>query len=88
MKKLFAFFLLLGLAACQPEATDTPVTQDNVDLGQKAEELAQKFILTDTHIDLPYRLEENMEDIEKICSGNLLRVWSEVERVARELQSQ
>jgi len=27
------------------------------------------------------------EDIEKICSGNLLRVWSEVERVAKELQS-
>lgn len=25
-------------------------------------------------------------DIEKICSGNLLRVWSEVERVARQLQ--
>jgi membrane dipeptidase len=24
------------------------------------------------------------EDIEKICSGNLLRVWSEVERIARE----
>jgi membrane dipeptidase len=27
------------------------------------------------------------EDIEKICSGNLLRVWSEVERVASQLQS-
>ncbi|MDA2937193.1 dipeptidase [Acidobacteria bacterium AH-259-A15] len=26
------------------------------------------------------------EDIRKICSGNLLRVWSEVERVARKLQ--
>lgn len=26
-------------------------------------------------------------DIEKICSGNLLRVWSEVERVAKELQA-
>jgi membrane dipeptidase len=26
-------------------------------------------------------------DIEKICSGNLLRVWSEVERVAAELQA-
>jgi membrane dipeptidase len=26
-------------------------------------------------------------DVEKICSGNLLRVWSEVERVAAELQS-
>ena len=26
-------------------------------------------------------------EIEKICSGNLLRVWSEVERIATELQS-
>ena len=26
-------------------------------------------------------------DIEKICSGNLLRVWSEVERIARQLQT-
>jgi membrane dipeptidase len=26
-------------------------------------------------------------DVEKICSGNLLRVWSEVERVAAELQA-
>jgi membrane dipeptidase len=27
------------------------------------------------------------EDIEKICSGNLLRVWSQVEKVAHKLQS-
>ena len=27
------------------------------------------------------------EDIEKICSGNFLRVWSQVEQVAQELQS-
>ncbi len=27
------------------------------------------------------------EDIAKICSGNLLRVWSEVERVASKLQA-
>jgi len=27
------------------------------------------------------------EDIEKICSGNIMRVWSEVERAARELQA-
>ena len=26
-------------------------------------------------------------DIEKICSGNLLRVWSEVERIAQQLQT-
>ena len=28
------------------------------------------------------------KDIQKICGGNLLRVWSEVERVAKELQAQ
>ena len=27
------------------------------------------------------------EDIEKICSGNVLRVWSNVETIARKLQS-
>jgi membrane dipeptidase len=27
-------------------------------------------------------------DIQKICAGNLLRVWTDVERVARELQAQ
>ncbi len=27
------------------------------------------------------------EDIEKICSGNLLRVWKSIERIANELQS-
>ena len=26
-------------------------------------------------------------DVEKICGGNLLQVWSEVERVAAELQA-
>jgi membrane dipeptidase len=27
------------------------------------------------------------EDIEKICYGNFLRVWSQVEKIGRELQS-
>jgi membrane dipeptidase len=27
------------------------------------------------------------EDIQKICSGNLLRVWAEVEKVAQKLQA-
>ena len=27
------------------------------------------------------------EDVEKICAGNLLRVWSAVERIATELQA-
>ncbi len=28
------------------------------------------------------------QDVEKICSGNLMRVWREVERVAAELQAE
>jgi membrane dipeptidase len=28
------------------------------------------------------------QDVEKICGGNLLRVWSDVERVSREQQRQ
>ncbi|MCE7943477.1 MAG: membrane dipeptidase, partial [Chlorobi bacterium CHB1] len=28
------------------------------------------------------------KDIEKICSGNLLRVWSEVEKTAKTLQAE
>ena len=32
-------------------------------LRQKADELAHKYIITDGHVDIPYRLEENMEDV-------------------------
>ncbi len=60
MKKYLSFLLVLGLFACQSEA---PETEAPVDLKQKAEELAQKIIIVDTHIDVPYRLEENWEDI-------------------------
>ncbi|HEX9829444.1 MAG TPA: membrane dipeptidase [Bacteroidota bacterium] len=27
------------------------------------------------------------QDIEKICNGNILRVWSKVEQVAQDMQS-
>ncbi len=60
MKKYMPFLLVLGLFACQAEA---PETEAPVDLKQKAEELAQKLIIVDTHIDVPYRLEEHWEDI-------------------------
>ncbi len=60
MKRLFAFILLASVVACRPETTDAP---PSVDLEQRAQELARRFILIDTHIDVPYRLEENMEDI-------------------------
>jgi len=32
------------------------------------------------------KLDYSEEDIEKICSGNLLRVWKEVEKIAKNIQ--
>lgn len=37
---------------------------------QKAQELAQKFIITDGHIDVPYRLQEYMEDVSQQTIGD------------------
>lgn len=36
---------------------------DDAALRAKAEELAKKFIIVDTHVDLPYRLENNPEEV-------------------------
>ncbi|MDH3709605.1 MAG: dipeptidase [Cyclobacteriaceae bacterium] len=38
-------------------------TMDSLALSQKAQELAQKYIITDGHIDVPYRLNTHMEDV-------------------------
>jgi membrane dipeptidase len=51
--KIYHFFIVIGalsLSACKPSVP----TDDQ--LRAKANELAQKFIITDGHIDLPYRL--------------------------------
>lgn len=39
------------------------------DLEKKAEELAQEFIIVDTHIDVPYRLNHHWEDISESAPG-------------------
>jgi membrane dipeptidase len=40
-------------------------------LKKKAEELAQKYMIIDTHLDVPYRLKKKMEDIsERTAEGN------------------
>jgi len=38
-------------------------------LKEKAEELAQKFMIIDTHLDVPYRLKKKMEDISVRTAG-------------------
>jgi len=69
MKKLLRnFVVLLALAAAPLLAQQTP--QESA-LHAKAEQLAQKFIIVDTHIDVPYRLKMKFEDISKLTpDGN------------------
>lgn len=49
--------------ACQPKEQGQTETVEEVDLETKANELAKKFIITDGHVDLPYRLKESNFDI-------------------------
>jgi membrane dipeptidase len=67
MKSVHAAFLLLivGALACQqqqsPPQPAKPLT--DAELREKAGRLAHEFIIVDTHVDVPYRLQEKMADI-------------------------
>ena len=57
--KLFSsyfFFSLLGLIIFFQSCQTNPSLSDD-QLKEKAKELAQKYIITDGHVDLPYRLQ-------------------------------
>jgi membrane dipeptidase len=69
MRRRHLYWILLGLVAVgtvacssQPE---TPATQsaDVEDVAARARQMAVETIIIDTHIDVPYRLGEEMEDI-------------------------
>ncbi|MBI3788568.1 MAG: membrane dipeptidase [Ignavibacteriales bacterium] len=57
-KLALVVLFLSGSAFAQKALTDEQ-------LKAKAQKLAQKFIIVDTHIDVPYRLNEHWEDISK-----------------------
>jgi membrane dipeptidase len=59
MKLIIAFIYIFSLfiAGCSNKQEST------TDLRDKAQKLAQQLIIVDTHIDVPYRLREKMEDI-------------------------
>lgn len=71
--KIVSFILIivsLLLFACNDDAKDENSRLDN-QLSTKAAELASQFLIIDTHIDVPYRLEDNWEDIsEKTKKGH------------------
>lgn len=55
MKRLLLITLVALLASCSGTSEST-TDQPAEDLAAKAQELAKKFIITDGHVDLPYRL--------------------------------
>jgi membrane dipeptidase len=57
-RPLFAAALALALAAC---ASTPPEPADN--LVERSHELAKSSLIVDTHIDVPYRLEKEYEDV-------------------------
>lgn len=58
--------LLASLLVCPWQRT---TLASNAELRMKASELAQKYLVVDTHQDVPYRLKKKMEDISKKTEG-------------------
>lgn len=85
MKKTFLSTLVVAislsaLTACQQEeSTEQPVNTEvvaevkvaekPVDYGVKAEAISKKYIIADTHIDVPHRLLEKYDDVSMATEG-------------------
>jgi membrane dipeptidase len=54
-----ALALFAGFAGCR-SGDEAPVTEER---GTRSEQLAQEIVIVDTHVDVPYRLMDEMEDI-------------------------
>lgn len=80
MRKLLPILILVSMiysCASTSETKDESKELTNDDLRAKADELAQKFIIADGHVDLPYRMEvkgfmlkKEVEDVSVETSGN------------------
>ena len=85
MKKTFLSTLVVAislsaLTACQQEeSTEQPVktevvaevevAEKPIDYSAKAEEISKKYIIADTHIDVPHRLLEKYDDVSQATEG-------------------
>ncbi len=62
MKSIFIKFFLFSVSLCGSIMfAQTKLTDEQ--LRARANELAQKFIIVDTHVDIPYRLQAKWEDV-------------------------
>jgi len=68
ISQILTVITCIALAACSNSKTDSSTATDD-QLRSKAVELAQKFILTDTHVDLPYRLKIKHFRLERAYMG-------------------
>jgi membrane dipeptidase len=59
--------LTVLVAACQGQTKK--IGDIELNLKNKTEELAQKYMIIDTHLDVPYRLKKKMEDISERTAG-------------------
>lgn len=64
MRYFITLIILLVLAGCQTETPQKVIHQEITH--EYAKELAQKFIIIDSHVDLPYRLRDKWEDISQL----------------------
>jgi len=62
MEKCKVSFQQMVIAVCLVMVTGH-VLGDSLAMEKQAQELARKALITDTHIDVPYRLEESWEDV-------------------------
>lgn len=63
MKIFHALLLLITIVSCSKSEQSNPPDIIDPVLMERANELAQKFIIVDGHIDVPYRLKNKWEDI-------------------------
>jgi len=62
-----ALFSTVALTACEEKAViaEKPETTKTISVEQLAVKIAKETIIVDTHIDVPYRLEDEYEDVSK-----------------------
>jgi membrane dipeptidase len=60
---ILAFVLSVVLLSCQNGQENNTDNKSDKDLQKLAQKLTHKYLITDGHIDLPYRLHDHMEDV-------------------------
>ncbi len=64
-RRIWSAAICLAMAACGSEESETAVVDPQI----RAAEIAHTSIIVDTHIDVPYRLEEKYEDVTEATEG-------------------